>query len=280
METGQKHMDLTTNTEINQYKKELSIQISLSGLSFCILNRDTNTIIVLKDFDFERKFNAVEILDYLKHILLTEKELQTQFNNVLVIHDNDLSTLVPKPLFNEDCLADYLKFNNKILKSDFIAFDQILLNDSINVYVPYVNINNLIFDTYGTFTYKHVSTILIEEILQIEKNASTPKVYVNVNKKQFEIIIVDKAKLKLYNTFEYNSKEDFIYYILFTVEQLGLNPETFNLIFTGNITEDNSLYQIAYKYVRNISFGSINKVFNYTETKELKHTNFTLIKSF
>ena len=280
MEIGQKLMDLTTNTTNNIINKELSIQISLSGLSFCILDREQNTILQTKSFDFDRKFNTIEILDYLKHILATENELKTGFNNVTIVHDNDLSTLVPKPLFNEDCLADYLKFNSKILKSDFIAYDQIQINDSVNVYVPYVNINNLIFDTFGTFTYKHVSTILIEEILQLEKNSEHPKVYVNVNRKHFEIICVDKGKLKLYNTFEYHTKEDFIYYILFTTEQLGLNPETFQLVLLGNIIEDSSLYKIAYKYIRNVSFGNRNETYHFAQTQAFHHTNFTLIKSF
>ncbi|MFG6687857.1 DUF3822 family protein [Mariniflexile sp. HNIBRBA6329] len=280
METGQKLMAQTNKTSNKLTNIELSIQISLSGLSFCILQRDTNTIVALKEIDFEKKLNPLEVLDALKHLFNTENVTQNSYSAITIIHDNELSTLVPKSLFNEDCIADYLKFNSKILVSDFIAYDDIVINDSVNVYVPYININNFIYDQFGAFTFKHISTVLIEEILHIEKNTSTPKVYVNISKNRFETIIVDNAKLILYNTFEYNSPEDFIYYILFTTEQLNLNPETFNLVFVGDVSKDDALYSIAYKYIRNVNFGNRNESFKYVETPKFNHSNFTLIKSF
>jgi len=259
---------------------ELSIQISLSGLSFCILQSDTKTITTLRHVNFDKKLNPFEVLDKLTHLFNTEDVLQVPFNNVNVIHANELSTLVPKPLFKEDCLADYLKFNSKILKSDFIAFDEITSNDSVNVYVPYININNFIYEKFGSFTYKHFSTILIEHILFIEKNSENTKVYVNVNSNHFEIIVIEKGKLILYNTFEYTTKEDFVYYILFTAEQLKLNPETLNLILLGDVNKDTDLYKIAYKYIRHVSFGKRLDNYKYLEQPQTNHSNFILAHSF
>tara|TARA_R110002050_G_scaffold243212_2_gene379706 strand:+ start:44048 stop:44875 length:828 start_codon:yes stop_codon:yes gene_type:complete len=261
---------------------DLSIQISLSGLSFCTLQRDSNTISNLKHFDFNKKLNPLEVLDKLKHIFNTEKALEDDFNNVCIIHDNELSTLVPKPLFNEDYLADYLKFNSKILKSDFITYDDILINDSVNVYVPYININNFIYDRFGAFTFKHASTVLIEHILLLEKNSDKTKVYVNITKNHFEITVVNKASLIFYNTFEYKTKEDFIYYLLFTAEQLKLNPETLHLIFLGEIDTKDELYIIAYKYIRFVFLGNREDNYKYSIDAQSAshHSDFTLIKSF
>lgn len=259
---------------------ELSIQISLNGLSFCILERHTNTITILKQISFKKKLNPLELLDQLKGLFNSEITLQVSFSKVHVIHDNELSTLVPKSLFNEDALADYLKFNSKILKSDFITYDHISLNDSTCVYVPYININNYLYDKYGEFTFRHISSVLIESILQLEKNSESTKFYVNVSSNYFELIIVDKSKLLFYNTFEYITKEDFIYYILFTAEQLNLNPEVFNLIFIGDIDKDDEFYKIAYKYIRHVDFGNRNDSFKYSETPNSKYSNFALIKSF
>ncbi len=259
---------------------ELSIQISLSGLSFCILQKEFQTISALKHFNFNKKLPPLELLDYFKNIFNTETALQESFSNICVIHDNELSTLVPKPLFEEGSLADYLKFNSKILKSDFITHDDIVLNDSVNVYVPYININNFIYEKFGSFTFKHISTVLIEEILLIEKNTNTTKVYLNVNKNHFEIVIIEKGQLLLYNTFEYTTKEDFIYYVLFTAEQLKLNPETLNLVLIGDINKEDDLYQIAYKYIRNVGFGSRNDTYKYNEKPKYDYSDFTLIKSF
>lgn len=274
-------MTLIKSNTVNKLTNiELSIQLSLSGLSFCILQKDTKTISYLKEVYFDKKLNPLEVLDKLKHEFNTETALQDGFSNVFLIHVNELSSLVPKPLFNEDCLADYLKFNSKILKSDFITFDYIEANDSVNVYVPYVNINNFIYEKFGAFTFKHFSTILIQHILHLEKNTDEPKIYAHISSNHFELIAVNQGELLLYNTFEYVSKEDFIYYVLFTAEQLNLNPEHFNLVFIGSISKEDELYNIAYKYIRNIHFGNRHDSYKYTKKPANNHSNFTLINSF
>ena len=280
MEIGQKLMEKANNTHNKLNYLDLSIQINLNGLSFCILNTDSNTITYLRHFNEDKKLNPFEILDLLKDLFNKEKELQQDFKNVHAIYVNELATLVPKDLFNEDLLADYLKFNSKILKSDFIAYDTLEINESVNVYVPYVNINNYIYDTFGSFTYNHFSSILIEKILQIEKQASDSKLYIHVSKDHFEIVVTNKGKLILYNTFCYSSKEDFIYYILFATEQLHLNPEKIQLIFLGDIDKASDLYEITYKYIRHISFGKRINSYNYTNETKSNYSDFVLTQSF
>lgn len=268
------------NNSILTNQEELSIQISLSGLSFCALQRSTKTVSFLKHFNSEKKLTPFELLDQLKNVFNSEESLQKDFGSIQVIHTNELSTIIPKSLFNEGNLADYLKFNSKILKSDFITFDDIETNESVNVYVPYVNINNFIYDKFGEFTYKHYSTILVNQILQLEKNSENAKIYINVDKNSFEIIAIQNGNLLLYNTFEYTTKEDFIYYILFAIEQLNFNPETINLVLLGAVLKDDDLYKIAYKYVRHVSFGSRLDSYVYNQTPESSHSDYVLIKSF
>ena len=270
-----------TNNNLNILSNlELSIQISLSGLSFCVLQEDTNTITYLKHIAFDKKQTPFELLDGLKLAFNDEEALQIEFNSVNIIYVNALSTLVPKPLFNEDSLADYLKFNSKILKSDFITFDEIQLNESVNVYVPYVNINNYIYEKFGAFTYKHFSTILIESILNIDKNAIKPKIHINISKNHFEIIVTELGTLKFYNTFDYTTKEDFIYYILFTAEQLKLNPETVDVNLYGDLETNSELYNIAYKYIRHVSFGMRQDKFNFNIDSISDHSDFVILNSF
>ncbi|WP_028607484.1 DUF3822 family protein [Olleya sp. ITB9] len=272
-------MAVTSNTIHNSSNLELSIQISLSGLSFCVLKKDNNTVLHLKSQDFKIKKTPTELLDAVKDLFKTEALLKIKFDNINIIHVNDWATLVPKPLFKEDALADYLKFNTKILKTDFITFDTIISNDSVNVYVPFTNVNNFIFDQFGTFTYNHFSTILIEKLLILEKHSDQAKVYVNISSSNFQIIAIQKGKLLLYNTFEYHTKEDFIYYLIFTLEQLKLNPETINVVFLGSVTEEDPIYQISYKYIRHVSFGNRNDNLDFTEKPKQNHLHFTLLKS-
>uniref|UniRef100_UPI00404B9880 DUF3822 family protein n=4 Tax=Gelidibacter sp. TaxID=2018083 RepID=UPI00404B9880 len=281
METGLKTI-LKNNSLNKMHIKALSIQIRLSGLSFCILNTSTNCVEFLMHTVFKKKLTPFEVLEHLKKLIETETAFTQSFNSVHVIHQNDLASLVPKALFDETHIADYLKFNSKILKSDFITYDDIDSNNSVNVYVPYVNINNYIFDNFGEFEYKHASTILIETILQNKPSNEQQFLYVNVDESHFEIVALDKGELLLYNSFEYTTKEDFIYFLLFTVEQLKFNTETLILKLSGAIEKDDALYTIAYKYIRFVEFDKPSKSYTFLPNikEKEKHQHQLILNSF
>ena len=119
----------------------------------------------------------------------------------------------------------------------------------------------------------------LDKILAIEKGNHTTKVYAHVGACRFEIIALDNGNLKLYNTFEYNNSEDFIYYLLFTLEQLDYNPEIVDVVLFGNIaSEESELYKIAYKYIRNITLQERkNSIITDIDSKQ---SNFIITNSF
>lgn len=260
--------------------KALSIQISLSGLSFCVLNRKESNIEYLRRFDFKIKLTPEAVLDRLISIIDTEPLLIQPFEKVLILFQNELSNLVPEALFEQDNASDYLKFSSKIIKTDFISYDTIAANKSINVFVPYVNINNYLFEIYGEFEYKHASTILLEHILNKEKHAKDSTLFLNVDRFHFEIVVVKHGELILYNSFEYFTKEDFIYYILFTMEQLKLNPETLKVKLMGRIAKDDALYHLLYTYIRYVEFETSSNQFTSDVEPNEKHCHSLILNSF
>ena len=281
LETGLKTIQPINKLELKSFK-ELSIQISLSGLSFCTLNNPESKVEYLKRIDFNSKLSPEAVLKELQVIISTEPLLSQPFDSVLVLYQNELSNLVPEEFFEEQNSADYLKFSSKIIKTDFISYDKIEANDSINVFVPYMNINNYLFEFYGEFEYKHASTILLEHILKKEESSIDDKMYINVGLFHFEMAVVKNGQFQLYNTFEYFTKEDFIYFILFSVEQLKLNPETVIVKLSGSIVEDDALYQLLYAYIRYIEFDEPSKEYTFNNTSEAitKHQHTLILNSF
>lgn len=236
--------------------KELSIQVNLNGLSFCILNTSENRIAYLNSIAFNSKVNPPKALERLKAELSSNTVFADDFKTVTIIHQNELASLVPATLYDEALNADYLKFNTKMLHTDFISKDPLENIDAVNVYVPYVNVNNYIFDTFGSFTYKHASTIFIDAVLA-QKPQEENTLYVNVTKNAIEVVAVSNQTLQLYNRFEFFSVEDLIYYLLFVVEQLGWDPETLHLKLSGQIKKNDDNYNICYKYIRNVAFTEV-----------------------
>ena len=96
--------------------------------------------------------------------------LTNSYDEVIVIHDNNLNTFVPNSLFDASYLASYLQYTTKVFETDFFAFDELSNYEMNNVYIPYVNMNNFFIDQYGSFDYKHTNSILVSKLLDLSKN--------------------------------------------------------------------------------------------------------------
>jgi len=247
--------ETSNNTTTNA--KKLSIQISLNGFSFCIINKSTQNIEVILHHPFGAKETPEATLQHLDKELANNSKLQQDFQDIEIIYENDLYTFVPNALFDKKNKAAYLNYTIKTLSTDFISHDKLAQHEMVNVYIPFTNINNYIFERFGAFEYYHLATVLVENLILREKNSEQTIVYGYLNTTNFYLVIIKNGKLLLCNTFIYESKEDFLYYLLFTTEQLKLNPEEFTLFFLGAIDKEHECYKIAYKYIRTIAFTTI-----------------------
>lgn len=245
-------------------RKQLSIQFSLDGFSFSVFDIDLEEFIVFTKYTYSIKNNILkELLASIKQIFLKEELLKYNFERVLVVHVNNLSAFVPFPIFDEDNLSAYVSLNNKIYQNDYFVYDLIVNQDMVSVFAPYVNINNFLIEQFGSFEYKHYSSILVENLLNnYTQRGSAVKCFININKSHFELIIGQQKKLILYNTFDYNTKEDFIYYVLFTFEQLQLNVEEIEVIILGEIDKESELFLLLYKYINKVNFLEFKSIYN------------------
>lgn len=207
----------------------------------------------------EKKLNhsttPEELLMEIEHFISENEMLQQKFEEVSLIYSTTVYGLVPVNLFDESKASEYLKFNSKILANDYIAHDILENQDIVVVYIPFMNINNFFFETYGSFNYYHSISVLLKTILEKEKY-SLPKMYLHFQQQSFDCIILKNGNLQLCNTYNYKTPEDFIYYTLFCFEQLKLDPETLPVILCGAIEKNNAIYNIAYTYIRNIEFAT------------------------
>lgn len=271
----QKQIETASFMSITDKKyKKLSIQVSLTGLSFCCFDTLNDTIISFDEVRFDTIDKGIKIEELFSDAFEKHSELSESYDDVMIIHNNNLSTLVPTALFDENFLGSYLQYNTKVFETDFFAFDEISNYQINSVYIPYVNMNNYFIDKFGSFDYKHANSVLVSKLMDESKNNDVKTMWLHFAQGHFEIIVIQNQKLLLFNSFEYQSPEDFLYYLLFTAEQLQMNPENFPLELIGDITPDSPFYKIAYKYIRNINLKDVEDLRwnNYfSEVENRKH---------
>jgi len=240
----------TINNSITNTTKKLSVQFALNGLSF--LSNDGKEAPLFKQENLDQKGTPEELL-YLLQQSLEENNVALNSVDVVEIHfASVLYTLVPKSLFDEKRSSDYLKFNSKILATDFIAHDTINALDLVVVYVPFMNINNYFFEAVGSFSYFHHISKLLEQSASVFKTKNEDAILINVREEQFDLVIYKDHKLQICNSYTFKTSEDFLYYILFTFEQLKIKPEDAKAQIIGHKFKDSALYLLTEKYIGTI----------------------------
>jgi hypothetical protein len=236
----------------------------LDGFSFALLNIREQKYIALEYYDLQNCSNYQEVAEQLDLIISAQELLQQNFASVSTCISNKLNTLIPKALYAEENAKDILSFNQALLQNENESSDWIPSIKAYNTYIIPQELERCFNKQFPNHQWKHHSSIFIESLLQQFKLQEEAKIYISVQNKDFEIVVLEGKKLKFYNGYTYRTAEDLIYYLLFACEQLELNPDQIPLIITGEIEEDSEVYKTLYKYIRNIRFIKRNPNYQYS----------------
>ena len=138
-----------------------------------------------------------------------------------------------------------------------------LTNDIINIYPTPSDIDNILKNNNRT-TVAHTSSVIVESLIkEFSERIQGMRAFVNVKNNSYELTIINDTNLIFHNYFNFNTKEDFLYFILFTFEQLKIDNESIPLYFMGLIEEKSVLVELSSRYIRNIRFFNRNNNYNY-----------------
>tara|TARA_Y100001968_G_C19440712_1_gene762363 strand:- start:2057 stop:2884 length:828 start_codon:yes stop_codon:yes gene_type:complete len=249
MEIGLKTIQKTTKIDSHSNNKLLVIHINENWITFCLFVNEELSELNKINFLYKKKENFVlkTIKKYLKSI--SNNDLPKE---VKLIYYNKTSTLVPSALFDDKNLLNYLKFNTTIKVNDIAANDDILNNEINNIYIPNTDINNFIFEKFKAFDFYHYSSLIIEKFSKDLADGFNDKIILNINDGFIDILFFQNKKLIFYNSFDYVSNEDILYFLLFCISELKLSPDKVHTICYGFISLESKLYELIYKYVRNV----------------------------
>jgi hypothetical protein len=238
----------------------------LTGLSFLVSTQELKEALFFSKKKFNSQYTPQEILTIIKKEIDANEALK-ECKEVSIVYANTTYTMVPDALFNKDKLSEYLKFNSKILSGDYLAYDTIVSKKLHLVYVPFININNYLFETFGSFQYYHAATILLQYLLEKQPNTFATRAYIQVHDDHFDLVILKDGTLLLCNSYSYKTPEDLAYYVLFALEQLALAPNTIETKVLGNIEETDSNFAMLYTYIRNVSILDVTDGLTITELR-------------
>ncbi len=259
----QPYIQASAEIDLSRHNHKLTIQHSLDGLSIVIFDIDEQKFVSLKHYTYSEKNISLNVL--LDELQEKENWKLEQFASVNFIVDNNENTLVPSSYFQEEHKDKYLDILN-LGKEKNTRFETLSSCEISNVYAIENDIEDYLSKTKLNFNMRHSSSVLIENIMkEYSEHTQETRVFVNVKNNSYELTIINKSELVFHNYFNFNTKEDFLYFILFTFEQLKIDNETTPLYFMGLIEEKSSIVELCSRYIRNIRFVKRNNDLNYAE---------------
>lgn len=261
---------------------QLLLQIGISDIQVAVQDKQKNKYIALEKYNISNAYNFEAVAELFDSLLKESKLINHKFKSVACILVNSLSTLVPNALYEDDRKKMYLKFNASLEGNEFIVVDEIRSLDAKNVFALPFSLKAKLDSHYNNIKYHHASSTLIDTLVANNKNQTGKKLFVHVQETHFETLLIDGKNLIFYNTFNYHSPEDFIYYLLFAFEQLQLNPEKIETILLGEIEKSSAVYTVTQKYIRTLKFAerSVDADYSYQLQTLPKHFYFTLFNSY
>ena len=226
----------------------LSIQLGISHFSYCLLNTTTFT------YDYAKKYSLSskeDIATEITEIINNDAIIKADFSSQSVAFVNFPSTLVPNILYKEEEAESLLAFNTEV--NGKILTDNILSQKAHLIYAVPESIVSIVSNFFPKAKQKAQESILIQQYSQL--NTDTEKAYLYLNEQKVGITIFKGDKLIFNNTFDYTTKEDLLYYSLFSFEQLKLSPESIDVTVFGTIEKEDEYFNLLYDYIRNVKLG-------------------------
>lgn len=244
----------------------LCLEIGVSGLSFAIYSKAKNSFIGIVGFEFEKVGSETEIIPLLEQLLLENERLNLPFAQQSILINNASCTLVPSALFDEHEKKRYLEFNQTVTENDTIKHNFLRNSQAYNIYSVLDGLYDFLKKKWPEANIFHYTSCVIEALNnQFKNRADNKTLYVNVRDESLDIVFFKDTKLFYYNNFKFKSKEDFIYFLLLAMEQLGLSPEETKVGLTGKIDEGSAIYQILHEYIRHHFFIERNDSYKYSD---------------
>ncbi len=267
--------NFTSSFNINKTSTySLSIQISQMGYTYCILDSFSKEYVAIKHVGYGTEVSDADLYDKIKDNLAADAFLSKSYKSVDMIYVTRKSVIVPNPMFDKTKLKDLVSANFPITDKEEIQFNKLKSISACNVFVIPSYITTLMVNTFPEINFYHEATPLIENLI---KNCSEElTLSANFYYDFMDIVVTEKGKVQLYNTFSYQSPTDALFAITSVADKLKIDKKA-PIVLSGYIDKDSEAYKLIYKYHANVSFAQLthNVTFPFSDIPE--HTFYNMM---
>ena len=244
---------------------KLSIQVSLNGLSFCILDPVRNKFIALSHKNFEKNLLIDDLQSIIDKYVDGNELLNKEYKNIKISWQSIKNTIIPQKYFNDKDLKKYFELSHKLDDLDEIHYKKLKYSDSYSVYAIPNQLAGILSRKYKGASFYNQQIPFINTVL-FKHHSESKKVFVNINIDFIDITISQKGKLLFYNAFSYKTDNDILYFIINVYEQQGLDTEFTEVVISGIKDKKSEFYTMLCEFIGHIRFQKLPDEFTYSYT--------------
>lgn len=216
----------------------LLLKITNDSFSYAIIDKDTDQINVI----FEKQ-GCENMEQDLKSVFETDPYLSLKYQTIKAAVHTSNFIFIPDEWFDADNLSVYSKFlgsDGKVYTKhhDELGFNTLFsLSEKVEAKLP-----------ESTIVYPQSSPLLA-----LFSHLSGDSLLIDFTASSFNVLFVKDKKINFQNHYEAENAEEFNYFLLLIIEQLGLT-ESVPVYLQGIINEDDDYYNTLLKYFNNLYF--------------------------
>jgi Protein of unknown function (DUF3822) len=235
-----------------------SLLIGDDRLAFLITD-PSNKILAVKSWQLQT--NGLPAARYLDQICENDPVLKNRFASTTIGIQNGLHTIVPNRMFDPTRLPAYFNLLTAHVQRHY-QFDSLDFADSKLIFALDSDLKELIDRRFAGARILHSMTSLVE-VARSLSNASTYNVFANIYHHTVQVIVFDGQDLLFFNTYQFGSASDFVYFVLLPLKQLQIDPLQVSVVVSGEVTEESDVVTILRRFTGPVRFTQLPHMFDY-----------------
>jgi len=223
-----------------EYQYALTIRIDSDGFSLFVSSIQSDSILTTKRIDCNFSNQSFEtVLD------IIDSETRLNCHQIRIIVESNQYVIIPMDFFKLEDVADLLFLEHKISKTDSILFNRISEFCFVNIFAMPGIIHEALTQLFPEAEIEHhISELITDNVKPNTENCA----YCRARNKMLDIVAVKNSRIHLINSFQYDTNEDFLYFVLNVYEKLTLEVSKTPL-FIYNIEQKADLKSLLEKYI-------------------------------
>ena len=257
--------DLFDEENIDQY--HLLINIGTRDFQLLVLEPQGNKVLLMEDFVLPGITSNEELLQMLEILFDSHAFLKAGFwKKIKVCVKNQKFVQVPRELFSEASIPDYLKFNASVDAAKEECRSSVNPKaDAVTAFAINADLRSWLENLYPNNPpmFTHQSAALIEGTLHYSTKRDDNPLYIYVDRFKLHIMACEGGKLLYYNQFAIKEFSEYIKYIMLVLKSLDMDQKTSEIVLWGYIGKNSPHYHEFYKYISNVTFGDEPEYLNF-----------------